>query len=283
MIEFANAIRSSGLEPPLNIVPGRVMRFPGIGKGRGNTAAWCKLFEDCKGGIFGDYSSGMDFQVWQMHNTKPYTPDERAAFARNMAASRAKHDKERAINALAAASKAAAIIAASKMEKHSYLDTKGWPDETGLTYYPKPGKNLLIIPMRASNNLVGCQMIDRDGAKLFLKGQRTSGAEFVFGSRGTDIYCEGWATGRSIIECMPGTRVHCTFSAGNLQRMATKGFVVADNDISGVGEAAAMATGLPYFMPAEVGTDFNDLHRQYGTFKTSMLLQKWLTSSRRSV
>lgn len=193
---------------------------------------------------------------------------------RDHAARDAAEAKERARSALVASNKAKAIIAASVLEKHSYLDAKGFGDAVGLVYYPAPGKNLLIIPMRVNNDVVGVQMIDRDGAKMFLKGQRTSGAEFVFGARGHEIYCEGWATGRSIIQCIPGVRVRVCFSAGNLQRMAKTGFVVADNDKSGTGEAAAKATGLPYFLPPVIGQDYNDMHREIGTLLSGMALKK---------
>ena len=44
--QFRDAIRAAGLEPPENIEPGKLHRFPGLGKRNGNTAGWCILFED---------------------------------------------------------------------------------------------------------------------------------------------------------------------------------------------------------------------------------------------
>ena len=52
--DFRDAIRAAGLEPPDVIEPGMMYRFPGVGKRNGNTAGWCKLFEDGLGGCFGD-------------------------------------------------------------------------------------------------------------------------------------------------------------------------------------------------------------------------------------
>ena len=56
--EFHNAIRAMHLEPPEVIEPGRMYRFPGVGKSNGNTAGWCRLFDDGQDGCFGDWSSG---------------------------------------------------------------------------------------------------------------------------------------------------------------------------------------------------------------------------------
>jgi putative DNA primase/helicase len=42
--------------------------------------------------------------------------------------------------------------------------------------------------------------------------------------------------------------------------------VCADNDASGAGERAAKATGLPYTMPPDTGTDFNDMHQACGIY-----------------
>ncbi len=53
-----DAIHAVGLEPPDVIEPGKLHRFPGLGKRNGNTAGWCKLFDDDLGGCFGDWSSG---------------------------------------------------------------------------------------------------------------------------------------------------------------------------------------------------------------------------------
>lgn len=51
--QFREAIRADGLQPPDVIEPGKFHKFPGEGKGNGNTAAWCKLFADGIGGVYG--------------------------------------------------------------------------------------------------------------------------------------------------------------------------------------------------------------------------------------
>ena len=177
-----------------------------------------------------------------------------------------------------AARKAASILSECVYEQHAYLDSKGFPEMAGLVY--RTGENnLLVIPMRIGNETVGCQLIDRDGGKKFLFGQRCNAAEYLFDGGGVDIFCEGYATGLSIRAVMAALkarcRIHVCFSAANMQTMAKahgSGFVVADNDVSGTGERAAIATGLVYFLPPTIGQDFNDFHKAVGTFAASQAI-----------
>ena len=193
---------------------------------------------------------------------------------------------ERAKAQEAAAKKAGWIMHQTKMEPHAYLDLKGWKDVPGAVWWPNEEQNLLCIPMRVGENIVGVQMIDRNGEKRYLSGQRTSEAEYLISNNGrgaADWYCEGYATGLSLRECLHALRmryrIHITFSASNLVKVAAMnagGYVVADNDASGTGERVAVQTGLPYYLPA--AGDFNDFHRKEGTFKASQALRQWMVN-----
>jgi len=121
---------------------------------------------------------------------------------------------------------------------------------------------LLVIPMRIDKKLIGCQLITARGEKKFLYGQQTKGASFCIDAKGTPIFCEGYATGLSIRSVMMSNKlrysIYVCFSAGNLKEVAKNfkdGFVVADNDPSGVGESTAIATGKPYWISDTVGED----------------------------
>lgn len=187
-----------------------------------------------------------------------------------------------------AASSAKTMLDSSVLEQHAYLDAKGFPDMRGLVFYKDEATNLLIIPMKVQDQIVGAQTITREGEKKFIFGQRCSGAEFRIGSGGAHFWCEGYATGLSIHAALTAAKIthiiHVCFSAGNMQSMATAfgaGFVIADNDQSRTGLKAAQATGLPYFMPPKEGDDFNDLHRAQGLFRASQALRKFMQEAKR--
>lgn len=210
---------------------------------------------------------------------------------RAAAAERASREgQERIRQAALAAKKAAWIVDQCKLEQHAYLDSKGFTDLKGLVWWPDEQNNLLCLPMHVGKSLVGLQMIDRTGAKKFLTGQRTSKAEFVFDTgalNAIDWWVEGYASGLSLRTCLAALkqryRIHVTFSAQNLKRMAHSGYVVADHDLTGTGEAAAIATGLPFWMPPDPGTDINDFHVKHGTFRASQLIGRWLRELRKDV
>ena len=126
---------------------------------------------------------------------------------------------------------------------------------------------------------------------------------FGVGSMGPRVYCEGFASGLSIQRALRAIRddsdVFVCFSAGNIRRVTeltrirgVPQIVVADHDPSRCGScghrggigltdpcpqcgepsdimrnpgaAAAARTGLPYWMPPEVGSDANDFEQAHG-------------------
>lgn len=203
----------------------------------------------------------------------------------NVAEILSKDNKERREAQAAAAEKAKRILGETIRTTHPYLVKKGFPDESG-NVWVKDGKKILVIPMRIANRLVGLQLIDEQGTKKFLYGQRTKGAAFLMDAKGFPIFCEGYATGLSIRAIMTALkipyRIFVTFSAGNLQEVAgavTGGFVVADNDSSETGQRAALKTGKPYWLSDTPEEDFNDYHLRVGLFHASSSLRKCLFSS----
>jgi putative DNA primase/helicase len=176
-----------------------------------------------------------------------------------------------------AAIKAKELLNGSVLATHPYLKSKGFPEEQGWVNDKK-----LIIPMRIDGELVGCQVVDADGGKKFLFGQKTANASFDFDNKGKHYLCEGYATALSLRHALRSLKrnyvIHVCFSAGNLLKLAQKfgGFVIADNDESGTGERVAKQTGLPYWMSDVVGEDANDAHQRLGLFKFTQSLTKSL-------
>ena len=162
--------------------------------------------------------------------------------------------QESAALARNAAQKAQMILAECELATHPYLAAKGFPDEV-VNVWNCETDNIMVVPMRRAGQIVGCQQIKPDGDKKFLYGQRSGGAEFIFGQRGTHVLCEGYATALSTQQALRNLKVqyvlHATFSAGNMKKVAENlptGLVIADNDASGTGEKVAREIGWPYWI-----------------------------------
>lgn len=184
--------------------------------------------------------------------------------------------KERLESQKKAMKKAAWILNNAKKETHPYLVRKGFPAEKGYVW-----NDLLVIPMRSSGNLVGCQLIDKLGNKKFLSGQVTKGAEAIFDAKGLHIVCEGYATALSIRRVMKligkRYRIHVSFSAGNIPVIANglECVIVADNDTTGI--KVAKSTGKPYWVSPVEKEDFNDAEMRLGTDVLSVAFSQFLT------
>jgi putative DNA primase/helicase len=74
--------------------------------------------------------------------------------------------------------------------------------------------------------------------------------------------------------------IHVCFSAGNMVKVAAglePGLVIADNDKSGTGQAAAAEIGWPIWMSNREGEDANDYAQRVGLFGfTQSLTQSML-------
>lgn len=135
-------------------------------------------------------------------------------------------------------------------------------------------KGFLVIPVFNSHKLVSVQLIDKDGGKRFLSGSQLKGSYSQLGSQKDNnpiMIVEGWATGASIYETT-NYLTYVAFSAGKLKEVAqyVRSFnltapivICGDNDLSGVGQAAAidaaLAVGGKYIIPPIVGADWNDV------------------------
>lgn len=197
-------------------------------------------------------------QNWALHE-KPITwKDKNAKHDPQLQIRVKKSVEDQTVRQNKAANKAAWILNNAVKSTHPYLARKGFPEEKGYVWEGK-----LVIPMRIDGRLVGCQLIDEDGKKKFLYGQKTKGASACFDNKGVHILCEGYATAlsirRTLKKSMTRYCIHVCFSAGNLIEVAKSipdCIVVADNDPVGV--RAAKKTGRPFWLSPNVGEDFND-------------------------
>ena len=233
---------------------------------------------DGRTGVCGIWGSLTAQQYRPGADAKPLSKAEREAIA---ARARQAADLER-IKHASAATKAAAMLAASDMRSHAYIARKGFPEL--LTPCANDGATLLVT-MWQGKRLVNLQRINEAGEKRFLHGGEVTGTAHVIGSEGVPLLCEGYATGLSVAAAIKASRLRAhtviCFSAGNMVNVATRykdARVVADNDKSLTGEKAAQATGLRYWMPPDVGTDANDYHRKHGLFALSQRVRELILS-----
>lgn len=283
--QFSAAIAAAGLVPPDHIEPGRWHKFPGYQKSVKNRAGWCYLFEDRRGGVFGDYSSGMQ-NHWSAINGHTPTPAEREAHRASIRAMQAQREADQAARHESAASDAAQRWQSAKpCTSHAYLTAKG-VQAHGVRV---DAAGALIVPMRDAAGLHSLQTITPDGDKRFLPGGKVKGCYHAIGKPsgpdGTLIVCEGYATGASIHEAT-GQAVAVAFNAGNHEAVAlalrakypeARLIVAADDDYQTAGNpgitkatAAARAAGALLAVPdfgadrPDKATDFNDLHQSAG-------------------
>lgn len=185
-----------------------------------------------------------------------------------------------------AAIKAKAIVLSCRQDKHAYMDSKGLGDVLVFVWQRAEYDPVMVIPMREDGRLTGCQLINIDGKKKFLPGQKSSMSEYVIGTEGSDWFVEGYASGISLMMAIDKLnekyRIHVCFSAGNMIKIAkccAKGFVCADNDESGTGEKAAKEIGFPYWIKQGTG-DINDFHQEVGLFRLSQNIRKFLHNTK---
>jgi putative DNA primase/helicase len=222
-------------------------------------------------GFVQNHATDTEVSLWQ---TETPIKVDRKKIARDMREADAKRMADQAD----AVKRAAFILSQTVLGKHEYLNSKGFIDAEDMIWGHE-GKKTLVVPMRVNGSLVGCQLIELDGSKKFLYGQRTSNAELIIDNKGVHILCEGYATALSIQAALKKMSrrytIHVCFSVGNMKKVAQglpDGLLIADNDQSGTGERVAKEIGWKYWMSDVVGEDANDTHQRIGVLKLGLSL-----------
>jgi putative DNA primase/helicase len=287
---FKSSIRSCGMNPPDTIQPDKFNRFPGVGKKQGDDAGWCKLFDDGRSGVFGDFSTGLD-EYWQADNNRLYTTEERQAFHVRCEAERKARDIEQRKQYAEAANKAAEIMAAANVDpaQHPYAFKKGCSmgEKVKRGAWAQRGwTDALLIPLYGEDGqLWTLEAINTDGEKDYLKGGRKRGCFHPLDKiRGANrvLIGEGLAT-VAPVHAIDGAPAVAAMDAGNLLTVAliirklapnAELILLADNDIKADGSnpglkaatEAARAVGGFVAVPELGGQkcDFWDVWQQRG-------------------
>jgi len=229
-------------------------------------------------------------QSWEIHSEPVFwkdksirTEEQQAALERKIAKSREEYARNRARMQQEAARKARWILGECELTEHKYIQRKGFK-EYPVNVWQKDDHQLLIVPMYYKNAICGCQMINDDGEKKFLTGQRTSLAYFKIGNGKQVFLVEGFASGIALQTILSSIgcqlTIYVTFSVGNATKMAKylpMAYWIADHDSgAGVGQSAAEASGLRWWMPSVENWDINDAYLAQGKLKTGMQIKKFL-------
>jgi putative DNA primase/helicase len=247
-----------------HVVHDRWVRVPTVDKPQSKNGAY--IWDGRSGAI----------QNWALHEKPLSFHDKKASrtIDPDWHKKKEKLEKDRATRQTAAAKKAGWIMNNAVKRPHPYLVKKGF-----ITDCPNQWvwNNLLVIPMRIDQKLVGVQLIDFDGNKKFLSGQITKGAEAIIDAKGRHILCEGYATAMSIRRALKqaGKRytIHVCFSASNILQISEKYpdcMIVADHDPVGI--RTAKKTGKPFWLSPLSGEDFNDYEIRVGAIEAGKSL-----------
>lgn len=249
--QFREAMLNTGLTPPAIITPGMLHRFPGKGKGKGNKAGWYVLFDDLKGGVFGDHSSGIKGH-WQADGWEKLSSEEQEAFHQRCETERKQRDIELQQRHEASVAKAKEILnsATGEVNTHPYAALKkvslgprikrgAWPQRSW--------DDALLVPLYDKDQkLCTIEAINTYGEKNFLKGGRKKGCFYPFGKiSGADriFIGEGVATVAAVYASTDTPSV-AAMDAGSLYHVAVairelvpkaQIILLADNDLKSDG------------------------------------------------
>lgn len=217
---FLKQIHDAGMLPPERVVPGKIHRFPGVGKSQPNKAGWCLLFRDEKAGVFGDFSRGIH-EVWRPDNGHVPRPSaemiERDRQARMVAERKRSRERRRAIES------ARRCWSQSKpaTTAHPYLRKKGLCS----TFGARESSGILIYPiLNFECELQSLQQISKDGDKRLFPGAPKRG-NFIpiagtLQNPKSVVVCEGVATGGSLAESFRGSTILAAIDCHNLKPVA---------------------------------------------------------------
>jgi len=221
---------------------------------------------------------------WDASCSSANYPTREEIEARNKSLTEAekKADKDRAKTQQEAARKARWILGECELTEHKYIQRKGFKEHP-VNVWQKDDQQLLIVPMYHQKSICGCQIINEDGEKRFLSGQRTSLAYFKIGDGKQIFLVEGFSKGLAAKDILASigcqSTIYVTFSVGNATKMAKylpTAYWLGDNDENCVGQNAAEASGLRWWIPNTVGFGIDDAYFAQGKLKTGMQIKKFL-------
>lgn len=306
--QFRDAVVAAGLTPPKVIeADGKLRRFSSNGKPKDDSGWYVLHGGAVPAGTIGDHRTGLQ-QNWRADIGRELTPIENAAHRAKMEAMKLVRDAEEARRRADAAKKAATLwrAAAPVGQDHPYLARKQVRPVVTLReidaseaaailgYTPKSSGEalagrVLVAPVKISDALATCELIDGAGRKSAIYGGAKSGGYWTAQSLPDDrtglvlFISEGVATTLTVLEASGHASI-AALSAGNLlavaktmrKRYPAALLVLVADLVKATGEPdhhaaqAAQAVGGRLLVPtfgddrASGETDINDMAARLG-------------------
>lgn len=288
------ACDSVQITPPRQIRAGAWVQCAVIGKRPSNKSGRVLVFEDQQGGIAWNWATGMQ-QRFSVNGRSMSRHEPK----RNPA-----KDRQREQERIEIARICDRLVKSATPAPHSYLISKGFPDELALVLdhvdlpdtvlgnrlrraLPESDEPLMIVPGRIAKSVTTVQFITSEGAKKNILGGKMGGAYHRIATGAETWVCEGIATALSVRAALRmlgrSVTVLTAFSASNVAKVARglRGAIIAaDNDRAieqfdgqGTGEYYAQQSGCRWTKPPERG-DFNDMHKRDGLRAVVMHLRE---------
>lgn len=284
--QLRDAIITANLTPPDEIImDGQIHRFRSAPKSK-DKSGWYVVYPDgVPAGRFGCWRLGIEVS-FKADIGRKYTAAEEMTFIRRMSEAKAARDaeRERQYELTANTVETIWVDCTAASSDHPYLKRKG----IGVHGARVTGDGRLVVPMYdAEGRLATLQYISDDGQKLYHSGGKAGGSFWMLGTMdepGTLYIAEGFATAATIREVTnrPCVVAYSASSLVPVTEIMRKKYgvmqdivIVADNDVSGVGQKyadqASAKFGARVIVPPELG-DAND-YVQSGHDLASLLVQ----------
>lgn len=270
MSTFLQFVEANGIIVPDHFTAGRWIRCKTANHPRKKNGS-IKLADDGQVGWCQDYAMHTEPLMWRAgDDVVAAAPISRAEIERRQAERRA------ALIKATCEARAYYDACAPLRNGHPYLSHKLLGIE-GCIGLRVDAAGWLVIPMLYNGKILSLQRISPEGEKKFHAGATTKYAYYAIERPGAviTILVEGFATGLTVFQAIPNSRVVVAFNAGNLALVAERmerrgmGVVCGDNDHEteqrigrnpglDAARAAAELLGVGVAFPTCEGTDWND-------------------------
>ena len=295
MMEACGAVQ---IMPPHRTRAGDWVKCPVVGKGRTNGSGRVLIFDDERGGIAWNWTTGQ-----QQRFTVNGTAGSNEARAPRPDPEKERHRQREQQEVVRTCE---AIVRACRSDLHPYLAAKGFPDEVGLVLddprelmpdsdlgwrmkkaLPETEGPFLIVPGRIAKSVTTIQFIAPGGTKKNILGGQMGGAAHRIATGRETWVCEGIATALSVRAALRllnrSATVLTAFAAQNVAKVAgglSGALIAADNDKPvpaldglGTGEYWARKSERLWTQPPARG-DFNDMHMSDGLRAVALHLRE---------